>query len=348
MQKRCLQPYASLLFPAGFRPSFCSLLNPGLIEKDPPRATPTAFFGALIPLSIPQLKPTDKPRERGAAGACLAGGGVSEPTHSIALWEKQQRRAEMERAGGGKKAKTETELRGREGILAFHPQVRQGEQEECLPLKPPAPKPRMHPQPEPPGGCLQPREHRLTGSHCPGQLSGCGTSHRHLLSLKCSSFGGSQQGGGSGGSPLCSLRHSQELCKPACPAPQRQPKRATAYHETWQQHTRCFPPTPDKSAFISQLSGQAVPLPRMTVLAAGSRQCQPCHGQDVQWLFVMGFEEAASLGKQNRFGLQAEQRPKSSQEQLSGDLSVRKSSAPSGPCNLDARTASPARTQVKE
>lgn len=120
------------------------------------------------------------------------------------------------------------------------------------------------------------------------------------------------------------------------------------YHETWQQHTRCFPPTQDKSTFISQLSGQEVPLPTMTVLAAESRECEACHGQDIQWLFVMGFEEAASPGKQNRFGLQAEQRPKSSQEQLSGDPSVRKSPAPSGPPNLDVRTASPTKTQVKE
>lgn len=98
---------------------FCSLLNPGLIEKDPPRASPTAFFGSVMPMPIPQPKPTDKPREFGAAGACPAGGGVSEPTHSMTPQEKQPRRAGMERAGGGKKTKTETELGGREGCPCF-------------------------------------------------------------------------------------------------------------------------------------------------------------------------------------------------------------------------------------
>lgn len=151
-----------------------------------------------------------------------------------------------------------------------------------------------------------------------------------------------------GGVPLLSLPHPAELCKLSRPAPQQQGEQATASHETRRQHARCFPPTQDKSAFISRLSGQEVPLPTMPALAAGSRERQACHGQDLQWLFVMGFEEAGSLGKQNRFALQAEQRPKFSREQLSGDLSVRKSPAASGPCNLDVRTASPVRTQVKE
>lgn len=93
------------------------------MEKDPPRATPTAFFSSVMPMPIPQPKPTNKPGEFGAAGACPAGGGVSEPTHSIALREKQPR-AGMERAGGGKETKTETELGGREGVFVFHPQVR--------------------------------------------------------------------------------------------------------------------------------------------------------------------------------------------------------------------------------
>lgn len=62
----------------------------------------------------------------------------------------------------------------------------------------------------------------------------------------------------------------------------------------------------------------------------------------------MGLEEAASPGKQNRFGLEAEQRPKSSQKQLTGDTSVRKSPAPCGLCNLDVRTALSAKTQVNE
>lgn len=70
----------------------------------------------------------------------------------------------MERAGGGKKTKTETELGGREGVLGFHPQVRQGEEEEFFPLYSLEPDP----QPEPRGGCLHPGQHRL---------SGCGTSH---------------------------------------------------------------------------------------------------------------------------------------------------------------------------
>lgn len=100
-------------------------------------------------MPIPQPKPADKAREFGAAGACPAGGSVSEPTHSITLWEKQPRRAGMERAGGGKKTKTETELGRRRSL--FFIQVRQASEEECFPLNPPGPEPRIHPQPEPGG-----------------------------------------------------------------------------------------------------------------------------------------------------------------------------------------------------
>lgn len=304
-------------------------------------------------MPIPQPKPTDRPGEFEAAGACPAGGGVSEPTHSIALREKQPRRAGMERAGGGKKTKTETELGGREGVLVFHPQVSQGREEECFPLNPLGLEPRMHPQPEPPGGLPSP----LKAQAYTIPASSAAVAHRidpcSAGSSKCRSFGGraaGRWGGGSGGGcpQFCSLHHPGELCKLVSSAQQQQRKQATTYHETWQQHIRCFPPTQDKSAFISQLSGQEVPLQTMTVLAAESREREACHGQDLQWLFVMGFEEAASPGKQNRFGLQAEQRPKSSQEQSSGDLSVRKSPAPPEPLNLDVRTGSPARTQVKE
>lgn len=111
------------LLPAGFRLGFCSLLNPGLREKDPPRATPAAFFGSVMPVPIAQPKPTDKPREFGAAGACPAGGGVSEPTHSVALREKQlsPRRAELGRAGGGKNQNRNRARREGGGSLFFIP-----------------------------------------------------------------------------------------------------------------------------------------------------------------------------------------------------------------------------------
>lgn len=63
----------------------------------------------------------------------------------------------MKRAGGGKKTKTETELGGREGVLGFHPQVRQGEEEEFFLLYSLGPDPL-----NPGGGCLHPGEHRLS------------------------------------------------------------------------------------------------------------------------------------------------------------------------------------------
>lgn len=158
----------------------------------------------LVP--IPQPKPTGKPREAGAVGARPPGRAVSEPTHSIALREKQPRRAGMERAGGGKKTKTETELGGREGVLGFHPQVRQGEEEEFFPLH------SLGPDPLNPGGAAFTLE--STGS--------VPAAHPIDPSSKCSSFGGrtaGRWGGGSGGVPTLQPPTSRGALQTRLPSP---------------------------------------------------------------------------------------------------------------------------------